>query len=189
MSRVQRPAHRSRRQVHNLVGTRHHVYERTAKPADAIVCDRCALVWHGGRWFHGAPPFGEVRGGLCPACRRIHDRFPAGTVRVPAASATAAREIHSIAHRLEESERAEHPLERLMDVVDQDGTVLITTTGIHLARRITAKLERLLRADATFHYGDENELRVEWPVPVAASRSRGGGRARKRSGRARTGGR
>lgn len=179
MSRPSRAPVRSRRQVHNLPSTRHHVYERKAKPADAIVCDQCALVWFGGRWYHGAPPFGEVRGGLCPACQRIRDRFPAGTIRVPADSAKAVREISNIARRLEESERAEHPLERLMDVVREDGTIVITTTGIHLARRITSKLERYVRADATFHYGDEDELRVEWrdssttpAKPRTAKRSR-----------------
>ena len=64
--------------------THHDLYAARAKASDARVCDACGLVFHAGRWSRGTPPLTDVRGGLCPACVRVRDRDPAGTIRVPA---------------------------------------------------------------------------------------------------------
>jgi hypothetical protein len=70
-------------------------------------------------------------------------------------------EILDLIRNVEEREKREHPLERLMDRGD-DGDIL-TTTGVHLARRIGEGLKRAYRGNLTVKYGEDSEfVRVNW---------------------------
>lgn len=64
----------------------------------------------------------------------------------------------------ERAEGEEHPLERLMDLVDEpDGSLVVTTTGLHLARAIANKLERRFHRHARIHYpGEQERVQVDW---------------------------
>jgi hypothetical protein len=137
-------------------------YVRDDKSADAFVCDRCDVVAHGGRWYWGAPPFGEVRGGLCPACARTRDRAPAGTLRLPAAMLLHRDEVVNLIRGVEAAERAEHPLERLIGIRERRGELWVTTTGTHLARRIASKLQRRFHARPRAHFDGDHEVRIDW---------------------------
>ena len=57
----------------------------------------------------------------------------------------------------------QHPLERIMAIKDgKDGTI-VTTTGIHIARRIGESLARAYNGDFSFQYADdEKSIRVYW---------------------------
>ncbi|MEZ5978727.1 MAG: BCAM0308 family protein [Planctomycetota bacterium] len=136
----------------------HDPYERGAKSPGTVVCDACGLVGHAGRWYVGAPPVGELSGGLCPACARIRDRYPAATIRIGARHAERFDEIRRMIANSAEAERAEHPLERVMDAALEGGRLVVHTTGLHVARRIVSKLERTLHAKAEIHYPDEQQL-------------------------------
>lgn len=142
----------------------HDTYARRSKPAKATVCDACGVVYHGGRWYWGAPPLTDVNAGLCPACERIRDRYPAGTIRLPAAFLEQREEVLGLIRNAEEAEKAEHPLERLMDVEDApDGGLVVRTTGIHLARVITSRLERRFHRQSRIRYPEEQNLvYVDW---------------------------
>lgn len=147
------------------VKPRHHdTYAAKAKMAKALVCDDCGVVFHGGRWYWGAPPLTEVRAGTCPACQRIRDRYPAGTIRLPEKFLEQREEIMGMIRNAEQNERAEHPLERVMSIEDEpSGGLVITTTGVHLARAITSKLERRFHRQARIRYPKEEMLmRVYW---------------------------
>lgn len=142
------------------VQPRHHdTYEPRAKPAQPIVCDGCSAVYDGGRWSWSGPRLTDVAGGLCPACQRIRDRYPAGTIRLAASFLEHRGEIERMVRNAEEAEREEHPLERLMDIEQgPDGGLVVTTTGIHLARAITSKLERRFHREARIRYLEEQNL-------------------------------
>ena len=59
--------------------------------------------------------------------------------------------------------RAEHPMERIIKIEDQDDGILVTTTGIHLARGIGEALQHAYKGELEFHYNEqENLLRVVW---------------------------
>ena len=59
--------------------------------------------------------------------------------------------------------KAEHPLERIIMIDEQDDSVLITTTDIHLARGIGEALHHAYKGELEFHYNEqENLLRVVW---------------------------
>lgn len=142
------------------------VHARRAKAAGALVCTDCGVFQHGGRWAWGRPPLAELSSGRCPACQRVRERYPAGTLRLPAAFLAHESEIVRLARNLEEAEKAEHPLERLMGIERADGGLLLTTTGVHLARQIAHKLAKVLHAKPRFRYADGEELvHVDWAPP------------------------
>jgi hypothetical protein len=72
-------------------------------------------------------------------------------------------ELTELARNLEKKEKAEHALERIMDIVDEDGGVLITTTDIHLAHGIGEALHHAYKGKLESHYSPEEKLlRVRW---------------------------
>lgn len=142
----------------------HDTYAKEAKAEKARVCDRCGVVFHAGRWYWGAPPLTDVRGGLCPACERIRDHYPAGTIRLPEAFLEQRDEVLGMIRIAEEAEKEEHPLERVMDVEDDpEGGMVVTPTGTHLARAIAHKLERRFHRQARIRYpAEQNMIHVDW---------------------------
>jgi hypothetical protein len=115
------------------------------------------------RWTLRAPPLAQTRSGRCPACQRIADHAPAGTLRIPATFLAQRDEVLNLIRNVEEQERAEHPLERVMGVDEQGGRMTVTTTGIHIARQIANKLARRFHRKAHVRYADEeSRIDVDW---------------------------
>jgi hypothetical protein len=153
---------RSTAQKRRPRGTRTRLLKERKKPADALVC-ACGLYQHRGRWLEGHPPLGEVREGTCPACDRVQSCTAAGRLRIPARLAEELSELIGLVRNCEAKERADHPLERLMEVKKDRGGLLVTTTGPHLARRIAHRLGRRFHEKPRFRFGaGKGELRVEW---------------------------
>ena len=159
-----RPGRRKDHRPRMIQPKQHDTYASRKEVAKALVCDRCEVVFHAGRWYWGAPPLTDVRDGLCPACERIRDRYPAGTLRLPEVFLAQRDEVLGLIKNAEKAEKAEHPLERLMDIEDgPDGGLIVTTTGIHLARAIANKLERRFHRQARIRYPEEQKLiQVDW---------------------------
>lgn len=141
---------------------RHDPYRERVKPPEPARCPGCGSVFAKGRWsWQSAPDAPEV---LCPACRRIEASYPAGVLSVGGGFFTDHRdEVLNLIRNVEQTERAEHPLERLMAITDEDGTTLVTTTGVHLARRIGDALTRAYQGNLTVQYAEsEHFVRVVW---------------------------
>ena len=141
----------------------HDAYKSSAKLPTPTVCPECSAVFADGRWQWLAQPASAHRE-LCPACHRIQDRFPAGYVKVEGEFARGHRtELIELARNLEKKERAEHALQRIIDIADEDGGFLITTTDIHLAHGIGEALHHAYRGALESHYNREEKLlRVRW---------------------------
>jgi NMD protein affecting ribosome stability and mRNA decay len=141
----------------------HDAYKSKGKLPEPSVCTQCGAIFHEGRWQWGKAPAGAHQG-ICPACHRIHDHYPAGFLTLEGTFFQAHRdEIMRLVRNEEQRERAEHPLERIMDVEESDGEMLVTTTDIHLARRIGEAVHHAYQGELEFHYNpDENLLRVHW---------------------------
>jgi hypothetical protein len=72
-------------------------------------------------------------------------------------------EIVGLARNLEARERPEHPMERIMEIRDEEGATVIDTTGMHLARAIGEGLHRAYEGELDFQYPSEASfLRVSW---------------------------
>jgi hypothetical protein len=131
------------------------------------VCQDCGILQHAGTWHFGTPPETQLATGLCPACHRVRDRYPAGTLRIPDSFLAQRDAVIALIRHVETAERAEHPLERLMGIEEIDGRLVVTTTGVHLAREIAHRLARQFHEKPRFHYADGEELvHVDWEDPA-----------------------
>jgi hypothetical protein len=141
----------------------HDSYKAKGKLREPAVCPKCNAVFHQGRWQWSAVPEG-AHAETCPACHRIHDHFPAGFVTLKGEFLQQhLDEILNLVNNEAKRENLQHPLQRIMAVEDTGGDVLITTTDIHLARRIGDALHRAYQGKLDYHYNEgQNLLRVEW---------------------------
>lgn len=139
-------------------------YRATRKPPEGTACPTCHASIHNGRWTWQKPAKDAVEM-VCPACRRIDDRFPAGYVTIKGEFFGAHRdEIVALIEGLEKTEKAERPLMRIMGIqAMRDGTTEVTTTDSTLARGIAEALHEAYKGDLKLRYSrDENLLRAVW---------------------------
>lgn len=143
---------------------RHDTYEERGKWPEPTVCSECGVAFSNGRWVWLEPPAENANVVVCPACQRIKDKIPAGYVEIKGGFFSEHREeMLNLIYNLETQEKGERPLERLMDISDEEDPALVTTTGIHLARRIGEALLHAYQGDLDFSYGDaEKIIRVTW---------------------------
>ncbi len=144
-------------------------YEERHRPAGPAVCPECEVAFVEGRWAWLDEPPDQAQDWLCPACRRARDQYPAGFVTVEGEFLSGHREeIVNLVRNVETSETAERPLHRILELVDEeDGAMSITTTDVHLPRRIGEALERAYRGKFEYHYApNEHVLRGRWSRDV-----------------------
>lgn len=141
----------------------HDPYKIREKLPDPTVCPECKAVYHQGRWHWTDRPDGAGES-LCPACQRVRDRCPAGFLTLGGPFFKEHRE--EILHRVrnvEAREKAEHPLERIMDVTPRDDGVEVTFTDIHVTRAAGEAVHDAYGGELDFSYADEEYLlRVGW---------------------------
>jgi hypothetical protein len=142
---------------------RHDPYQAKGKYKEPAACGDCGAVLKRGRWHWASAPEGAVAT-RCPACQRIHDKLPAGYVTLAGAFLEAHRdEILQLVHNQAERERSEHALHRIMEIGQDRGRIVVTTTDIHLPQRIGRALESAYQGDLELSYGqDEYSVRVHW---------------------------
>lgn len=141
----------------------HDAYQELGKWPGPTVCTTCGASFADGRWtWQEAPEYSYKI--VCPACQRIADNYPAGHLMIKGSFFEQHREeILNLIHNAERQEKGEHPLERLMAIVDEEDHTMITTTGIHLTRRIGEALSHAYQGHFDFKYGDaEKSIRVTW---------------------------
>lgn len=141
----------------------HDTYKSRTKPSEPTVCPDCRAIFHRGRWQWGESPEGAHLA-RCPACHRIHDRYPGGYLTLGGPFLKEHREeILHLARNTEEREKSQHPLRRIMAIEEQDGEVLVTTTNMEMARTIGDAVHSAYKGDLDYRYTDEsNILRVNW---------------------------
>src|SRR6266704_4174137 len=132
-------------------------YRLRAKLPSPAICPTCKAVFDNGRWTWQKKPE-DAYEHQCPACQRIHDKFPAGYVMIKGAFIKEHRdEIIALITSKEDSEKAEHPLQRIMAIEDVRDGLQVTTTDSHLARGIGEALHDAYKGDLKLRYSrDEN---------------------------------
>jgi len=141
----------------------HDTYKSKRKLPEPTVCPTCRAVFRDGRWQWASPPAG-AHAHTCPACQRIHDKYPAGSVHLSGGFFAAHRqEILNLARNEETRAQADHPLKRIMAIEEQSDGVLITTTDPHLARAIGEALHRACNGEMDLQYAEESSaVRISW---------------------------
>jgi hypothetical protein len=153
------------RQDRRIAERVHDPYKTRLKLQEPTLCPDCGALYQDGRWtWPSYPPPADTPQERCQACHRIHDKYPAGRVVIGGSFvADHEEEIMNLIHHQEELEKTEHPLHRIMDMEKQDGGLVITTTDIHLPRRIGEALHHAYQGSLDFHYEEEAySLQVNW---------------------------
>jgi len=138
-------------------------YRAKAKLPEPTVCPQCGLVFHDGHWQQATRP-SQAHETLCPACHRTNDSFPAGYVTLESDFVKQHHdELVKLARTTEEREKSEHPLQRIMEIHEEGNKITITTTDIHVARRIGEAIHRAYEGNLDVNYGPEDYIvRVKW---------------------------
>ena len=142
---------------------RHDTYQEQRKLPEPTVCSECGAVYLEGRWAWWEAAV-NAHAIVCPACQRIKDNFPAGYLEIRGGFfASHSGEINNLIRNLEAQEKKAHPMERIMAIAGEGERNLVTTTGIHLARRIGEALNNAYQGELAFAYGDgEKSIRLTW---------------------------
>lgn len=148
-----------------LIQPQHHdrdkERQRIAGPAH---CPGCDAYFDAGRWSWQRPAAGQPETITCPACRRIADNDAAGNVALSGGFVRNHREeLLNLIRNTEDAERREHALERLIGISEEEGKMMVATTGPHLANRIGHALEAAYDGAVKYTYTDnETHLDVTW---------------------------
>jgi len=142
----------------------HDPYFTKKKYPDPSVCEKCGVVFHEGifQWLEPPPP--EAKKMVCPACRRIEDRYEGGIVVLEGDFLASHKdEIMNLIKNVADKEMAYRPLERIIKIEDGGNRITITTTYEHLARRIGEAVNRAYKGKLNFQYPEgQKYIRVHW---------------------------
>jgi hypothetical protein len=149
---------------HNIREEVHDPYQTRKKFREPSVCGQCDAVYHEGRWQWMDERPKRALDDLCPACHRIKDKLPAGEIILSGQFLLAHRaEILGLVRNEAEAENAEHALHRIMGIEERPVEAVVTTTDIHLPRRIGNALEHAYKGQMEIHFDQEGHFaRVKW---------------------------
>jgi len=135
------------------------------KLADVTACPECGATYREGRWTWQPAPVGSSEQ-QCPACKRIADRYPAGVLHVEGAFAALHRaDLIGLVRNVEERERAEHPLNRVMSIEENGNGFVVETTDGKLAQALGRALHKAYAGQLEHPpttADKENLVRVRW---------------------------
>ena len=159
-----RPPHHPGQHLQMFEETVQDPYLDRKKLAEPSTCTDCGATYSKGSWKWGPSPE-KTHASLCPACKRIHDKLPAGYVTLKGPYARQhGDDILALARHFAAHQKTEHPLKRIIAIAeDEAGNPLITTTDIHLARGIGEAIHKAHQGHLDYHYNHaEYLLRVQW---------------------------
>lgn len=142
----------------------HDPYMAGAKLAEPTVCPDCGVVFNEGRWQWLPEPPAQAAETVCPACRRVKDRVPAGFLTLSGEFFREHRdEIMSLVENKVESQVKQHPMKRLMRVEDRDDGTELKFTDAHLPRGVGEAIRRAYDGDLDIHFPEDGGIvRVYW---------------------------
>ena len=145
----------------------HDPYKSRRKLREPSVCPVCKAVFRAGRWQWADHYPADSAEEMCQACRRIRDNCPAGVVTLKGGARYAGQdEMLNLVRNVEQAEKSEHPLHRVMRIERQADSLVVTTTDLHLARRLGEAVRAAYKGSLDWHYNEGACLaQVNW-VPA-----------------------
>jgi hypothetical protein len=142
---------------------RHDTYKQRGKWREPTACMKCGSLFQDGRWSWSKPTKHADKV-VCPACQRIADNYPAGHIEIRGTFFKGhSQELLNLIRSEEKLEMGQHPMERIISIIHENERTVVTTTGVHIARRIGEALSRAYQGNFSFQYGDEEKsVRVYW---------------------------
>jgi hypothetical protein len=124
------------------------------------VCTECKAAHSEGRWRWQAPGAGAVAV-TCPACHRARHRIAAHVIELGGALPPWWNEVRGMIGNVERAEVSDHPMERVLAIDMRDDRVLVSTTGLHIARRLVAAFLRRFRQQIRLTFADLKTM-IDW---------------------------
>lgn len=142
----------------------HDPYKAAHKLSEPTVCPTWQAVYAKGRWQWMDAVSAGAKEVVCPACHRTADDYPAGVVTLYGNYFFDHKdEILNLVRNIEEVEKRQHPLQRIMSIEEDGVAVVIKTTGLHVGRRIAHALECAHKGTLDTHYDEEGYfIRIDW---------------------------
>ncbi len=155
---------KDRRDIKHLDrGNPYFEYKKYEEPTE---CKVCGLVFVDGRWAVKSLKENITNKEICPACKIIKDQIPFGICTFEGEfikDEKVRTEIKNIVKNIEKKVREARPLQRIMDIKDENGKIEVLTTYDHLARRIGEAVYKSFKGELTIKYKEGEKLaRVSW---------------------------
>ena len=149
---------------HHIEQHRHDPYKARHKLPEPTICPQCGAAFREGRWQWVDKVAEGAHRERGPACHRGNDKFPAGEIIITGAfSKTHHEEIRALVRNTQELQNADHPLSRIIDITEAPDKTVVTTTDIHLPRRIGHALEHAFKGKLDVDYNTEEYfVRIQW---------------------------
>ncbi|MDZ7806440.1 MAG: BCAM0308 family protein [Gracilimonas sp.] len=139
-----------------------HYYINNRKTKPGIACSRCGALHDNGSWTWNALPE-NIEHDVCPTCTRIDNNNPAGRVIIRGNYFSNHKDdIMQLIDTISKSELSDYPLERLMEMKNGSEETELTTTGIHLARRIGYALQLAYDGELSSKQSGDDHIIVYW---------------------------
>ena len=147
------------------------MYLPRRSPKGLLCCRGCGSVYYRRRWTltpglevgNRAESGERIRSVLCPACRKIHDHFPGGELRLIGIALGEKEEILRLLRNEEKRAREKNPLERIMRVTMENGGLKAETTTEKLAQRLGRSLRKARGGKVSYKWSHNNKYaRVVW---------------------------
>lgn len=144
------------------------MYLPRGEPKGVMQCSGCGAFHYRRHWTLTPPPGVSAqtyeRLVLCPACRKIQDRFPGGELTLRSVEPGSRAELARILRNEEARARKKNPLERIMRMDAANGGWRIETTTEKLAQRLGRSVKKARGGKLTYKRGhnDSNYVRVVW---------------------------
>lgn len=141
----------------------HDPYQTRGKWREPASCPDCGAVYHNGRWqWSSIPAHADLH--RCPACARMAEGIPAAQLQLRGDFFEQCRdEILALIRHLEQKEKVEHPLERIMAIDDIEDGVIVSYTGIRLPRGSGEAVYHAYHGVLSIDAGERNDLmRINW---------------------------
>jgi len=154
----------------------HDPYLVDGHPPDGTVCSQCGAVYHNQHWNWDdrrrdtLVAAGTTNTIVCPACRKIQGQDPHGIVTLSGDYWPQHREeILNLIRNEEARGTSTNPLERIMDIREEDGSLIIETTNEKLAQKIGRAVHGAHNGDLEYQWPENNRLaRVNWQRSLEA---------------------
>jgi len=135
------------------------------KLTDVTACPDCGSSYRAGRWTWQPAPIGASEQ-QCPACERITGHYPAGVLNVEGAFTALHRDdLIGLLRNIEERERSNHPLKRIMTIEPKPNGFVVETTDGKLAHALGRALRKAYSGQLELPpttADKENLVRVRW---------------------------
>ena len=144
-------------------------YYNQSLPKDGSYCKKCHAIFHHKHWYFDEEKIQELLksssdGVVCPACKKIADKFASGIVTLKGRFIRDHREeIVNLIQNEEKRAMGLNPLERIIEILPNKDGFEVTTTHEKLAQRIGKRLHSSFSGSVAYRWTPQDKMaRVLW---------------------------